>query len=417
MIQMRKLNYIDLFAGCGGLSDGFEASNKYNILAAVEWEKKPLKTLEERLIKHYNIKNASKICLNFDIQRTEELFNGWNDEKYGNSKGLDNILENQKVDMIIGGPPCQAYSIAGRIRDNNGMSFDYRNYLFESYIKVVSKVKPSIIVFENVPGLLSAKPNGINIVERIKEEFNKNGYEVLEKLNNAIIDVSDYGVPQYRKRIIIIGLRKKLFKGRNIQNILNDFYQNILPKYKSKKITVRQAINDLPKIYPEINGNNVNYISCDNLYNDHISRHHSVRDIAIFKTLAIDKEQKLNQFNNSESIKQLYYETTGRWSNIHKYHVLDWDEPSTTIVAHLHKDGLRHIHPDPEQARSITVREAARLQSFDDSFEFIGSRSDAYKMIGNAVPPKFAESLANALFDFFKKYIIDFELVNINENN
>ena len=409
---MKKLNYIDLFAGCGGLSDGFEASNKYNILAAVEWEKKPLKTLEERLSKHYNIKNADKVCLNFDIQRTEELFNGWNDEKYGNNRGLAKIINNKKVDFIIGGPPCQAYSVAGRIRDENGMSFDYRNYLFESYIKVVSKIKPSIIVFENVPGLLSAKPNGINIVEKIREEFNRNGYEILEKLNGAIIDVSDYGVPQYRKRIIIVGLRKELFSGRNIQNILNDFYKNILPKYKSKKMTVRDAISDLPKLYPEINGNNVHYTSQDNYFIDHISRQHSIRDITIFQKLAMDKEQKLNQYNDTESIKQLYYETTGKWSNIHKYHVIDWDEPSTTIVAHLHKDGLRHIHPDPKQARSITVREAARLQSFDDSFEFFGSRSDAYKMIGNAVPPKFAKCLANGLFDFFNKYLIDLESEN-----
>ena len=394
---MKKLNYIDLFAGCGGLSDGFEASNKYNILAAVEWEKKPLKTLEERLSKHYNIKNADKVCLNFDIQRTEELFNGWNDEKYGNNRGLAKIINNKKVDFIIGGPPCQAYSVAGRIRDENGMSFDYRNYLFESYIKVVSKIKPSIIVFENVPGLLSAKPNGINIVEKIREEFNRNGYEILEKLNGAIIDVSDYGVPQYRKRIIIVGLRKELFSGRNIQNILNDFYKNILPKYKSKKMTVRDAISDLPKLYPEINGNNVHYTSQDNNFIDHISRQHSIRDITIFQKLAMDKEQKLNQYNDTESIKQLYYETTGKWSNIHKYHVIDWDEPSTTIVAHLHKDGLRHIHPDPKQARSITVREAARLQSFNDSFEFFGSRSDAYKMIGNAVPPQLAKRVALAL--------------------
>ena len=404
---MKKINYIDLFAGCGGLSDGFEATNKYNILAAVEWEKKPLETLEKRLNNRYKLKNSNSICLNFDIQRTDELFNGWNDTKYGINEGLNSILKNKKVDFIIGGPPCQAYSIAGRIRDDNGMSFDYRNYLFESYIKVVSKVKPSIIVFENVPGLLSAKPNGINIAEKIRDEFDKNGYEILERLNKAIIDVSDYGVPQYRKRIIIVGVRKDLFNQKDIQTILNDFYQNILPKYKSKKMTVRNAISDLPKIYPKINENKVSYISYDNKYGDHISRQHSIRDIAIFKKLATDKMKKMNKFNDSESIKKLYYETTGKWSNIHKYHVLDWDEPSTTIVAHLHKDGLRHIHPDPEQARSITVREAARLQSFDDDFEFIGSRSDAFKMIGNAVPPKFAKCLANALYDFFCKYCVN----------
>ena len=404
---MKKINYIDLFAGCGGLSDGFEATNKYNILAAVEWEKKPLETLEKRLNNRYKLKNSNRVCLNFDIQRTDELFNGWNDTKYGINKGLNSILKNKKVDFIIGGPPCQAYSIAGRIRDDNGMSFDYRNYLFESYIKVVSKVKPSIIVFENVPGLLSAKPNGINIAEKIRDEFDKNGYEILERLNQAVIDVSDYGVPQYRKRIIIVGVRKDLFNPKDIQTILNDFYQNILPKYKSEKMTVRNAISDLPKIYPKISKNKISYISYDNKYGDHISRQHSIRDIAIFKKLATDKVKKMNKFNDSESIKKLYYETTGKWSNIHKYHVLDWDEPSTTIVAHLYKDGLRHIHPDPEQARSITVREAARLQSFDDDFEFIGSRSDAFKMIGNAVPPKFAKCLANALYDFFCKYCVN----------
>lgn len=401
---MKKLNYIDLFAGCGGLSDGFEATNKYNILAAVEWEKRPLDTLEKRLKKQYNVENAEKICLNFDIQRTEELFNGWKDEKYGSNEGLEKLIKNKKVDFIIGGPPCQAYSVAGRIRDDNGMSFDYRNYLFESYIKVVSKLKPSIIVFENVPGLLSAKPNGINIVEKIREEFIKNGYEILNNLNGAVIDVSDYGVPQFRKRVIIVGIRTDLFPDESIQEILKDFYNIILPKYKSKKVTVKDAISDLPKIYPDINDKGVKYISQNNNYNDHVSRLHSVRDIMIFKELALDKEQKTNMYNSTESIKQLYYETTGKWSNIHKYHVLDWNEPSTTIVAHLHKDGLRHIHPDPEQARSITVREAARLQSFDDSFEFCGSRSDAYKMIGNAVPPKFAKCLACALVDLYKKY-------------
>ena len=191
---MKKLNYIDLFAGCGGLSDGFEASDKYNILAAVEWEKRPLSTLEKRLTEKYKIKNADKICLNFDIQRTEELFNGWQDEKYGNNNGLEKLIKDKKVDFIIGGPPCQAYSVAGRIRDDNGMSFDYRNYLFESYIKVVSRLKPSVIVFENVPGLLSAKPNGINIVEKIREEFNKNGYEILNKLNTNNIFPNNYFV-------------------------------------------------------------------------------------------------------------------------------------------------------------------------------------------------------------------------------
>jgi DNA (cytosine-5)-methyltransferase 1 len=100
----------------------------------------------------------------------------------------------------------------------------------------------------------------------------------------------------------------------------------------------------------------------------------------------------------------LYFKITGKRSNIHKYHVLKWNKPSNTIPAHLYKDGLRHIHPDSKQARSITVREAARLQSFDDDFEFTGSLTDQYKMVGNAVPPKFAEAIALAFYEFLIKY-------------
>ena len=401
---MKKIRYLDLFAGCGGLSEGFESTKKYEIVSAVEWEKVPLNTLCNRLKFKYNVNNAEDICLNFDIQRTDELFNGWNDEKYGSSLGLKNILGQKKVEFIIGGPPCQAYSIAGRIRDKNGMKDDYRNYLFESYIRVVSLVKPDLIVFENVPGMLSAKPNGVNIVDRIQKEFNKNGYEILDNLNDALIDVSDYGVPQVRKRVIIIGIKKGLFN--NNQKILQSFYKNYLPKYKKTKRSVRDAIGDLPKLIPCVSGDKVFYHGANSIYSDHNPRFHNIRDMKIFSKLAFDIDSGANIYATADSIKELYYKETGKKSNIHKYHVLLWDQPSTTIVSHLHKDGLRHIHPDYEQARTITIREAARLQSFPDDFEFLGNQGDKYKMIGNAVPPLFANSLANALYDFYNDNFI-----------
>ena len=137
---------------------------------------------------------------------------------------------------------------------------------------------------------------------------------------------------------------------------------------------------------------------------NHEPRMHSKRDIKTFEMLTADIENGQNKFASVESLKNLYYELTGKRSNIHKYHVLKWNKPSNTIPAHLYKDGLRHIHPDSKQARSITVREAARLQSFDDDFIFTGSLTDQYKMVGNAVPPKFAKSIALALNDFLKKY-------------
>ena len=209
---MNKLRSIDLFAGCGGLMDGFEQSGKYETLAAVEWEKGPCRNLRKRLRDKWKYKNADDMVLQFDIQRTDELFDGWKDDEiYGSSEGLDKLIGSEKLDIIIGGPPCQAYSIAGRVRDEHGMKNDYRNYLFESYLKVVEKYKPKLFVFENVPGILSAQPGDRPIIEIIQESFNNAGYYVLPDLRKAIIDFTDYGVPQNRKRIIIVGLRKEYF--------------------------------------------------------------------------------------------------------------------------------------------------------------------------------------------------------------
>lgn len=398
---MNKVKTIDLFAGCGGLMDGFEQSNLYTTLACVEWEKAPCDNLRKRLTDKWKYYDADLRVLRFDIQRTEELFNGWqNDSNYGDSKGLDSLIGDNKIDLIIGGPPCQAYSIAGRIRDEHNMKNDYRNYLFESYLKVVCRYRPKAFVFENVPGILSAKPGDRYIIEIIKEQFEQAGYEVLSNLRNAIIDFTDYGVPQNRSRIIILGLDKKTYP--NAKELLEKFYSEILPKYKFKeKATVRQAIGDLPKLYPLTDNETQKYSHtvCQCEVKNHLPRWHSQRDIEIFRLLAEDIEQKRFQYITTESLKKLYTEKTGKVSNVHKYHVLRWDMPSNLIPAHLYKDGLRHIHPDSTQARTITVREAARLQTFPDDYEFIGSQMDQFKMIGNAVPPLFSKKLAQAIYE------------------
>lgn len=398
---MSQYNLIDIFAGCGGLSEGFEKNAEYNMLAAVEWEKSPVKNLIHRLTTKWDVIDAPKRVLRFDIQRTTELIEGWNnDPDYGTHEGLDTLLGGEPLDLIIGGPPCQAYSVAGRIRDENGMHDDYRNYLFESYMKIVRKYRPKLFVFENVPGMLSAKPGGNAVTELIKSDIEKSGYEIINDLKKyAQVDFSEYGVPQKRKRVIIVALRKDLYP--DAQKSLEFFYSEHLPKYKEPMKTVRDAIEDLPKLVPlseevKIRGRKYSHTFNDEISN-HLPRFHSQRDINSFKLLAEDLESGTGKYLSSESLKQLYTELTGRTSNIHKYHVLRWDKPSNTIPAHLYKDGLRHIHPDPEQARSITVREAARLQTFDDDYEFISSAGDNYKMIGNAVPPKFSEILAEAI--------------------
>lgn len=399
---MATYNFIDAFAGCGGLSEGFKATNQYKTLAAIEWEKPQVLNLINRLKSRWDYQNADDIVMRFDIQRTEELLNGWtDDEEYGSHPGLNSLIDGKNVDVIIGGPPCQAYSVAGRIRDANGMRDDYRNYLFESYLKIIDAYRPKVFVFENVPGILSAKPGGVLVTDLIREAINDIGYTILDDLRSAQINLAEYGVPQVRKRVIIIGLRNDLYE--NPQATLEDFYSNILPQYKETTRTVRDAISDLPRLYPlntieKIGGKKLSHsYNEDCTVTNHISRFHSARDIGVFRMLAEDIESGRNEYITTEALRNLYTQLTGRNSNVHKYHVLRWNSPSNTIPAHLYKDGLRHIHPDPEQGRSITVREAARLQTFPDDYEFISSTGDNYKMIGNAVPPKFSEKLAQAL--------------------
>lgn len=408
----KKLHTIELFAGCGGLLEGFLQQGCYDTLACVEWEKAPCLTLANRLKQKWHHENAYNEVIRFDIQRTDELINGFDDEEYGKHEGLAKLIGNQTVDAIVGGPPCQAYSLAGRIRDEHGMKEDYRNYLFESYMRIVKYFKPKFFVFENVVGLLSAAPDGYPIVNRIRKEFMDAGYKVAEKFRDTLFEVCDYGVPQHRKRVIIIGIKMDCFDTDNCvsDNMIHDFYNVIMPSLRQKQRTVFDAIGDLPQIYPlqepiVINGKKYShYPISSELVKNHVPRFHSARDISVFRLLEEDIQSGRKEYVSIEKLKELYTKVTGKKSNIHKYYVLRNDEPSNTIPAHLYKDGMRHIHPDPEQARSITVREAARLQTFPDDFEFLGANMAQYKMIGNAVPVDFAKIVAEALYKLIKKY-------------
>lgn len=415
-MSKRKLNTIDLFAGCGGLMDGFMQSGHYNTLACVEWDKYPCETLANRLRIKWKHKDADKEVIRFDIQRTDELINGFDDPEYGINVGLSKLVGKKKLDVIIGGPPCQAYSLAGRIRDPQGMRDDYRNYLFESYIKILTHFKPNFFIFENVVGMLSAQPDGEPIVHKISKAFDEAGYVVIDDFKRAVFDVADFGIPQHRKRVIILGVRKDIFntqdKNSIPKQIVEDFYTITMPLKQKAAIrrTVKDAIGDLPKLYPSktiIRSNGQKYshepIFSDGVLN-HSPRFHSERDQEIFKLLCEDIESGRNQYVSTEELKKLYTRFTGKQSNIHKYYVLRWDQQSNTIPAHLYKDGMRHIHPDSKQARSITVREAARLQTFADDFDFLGPTMAQYKMIGNAVPSDFAKIIAEGLFELFNKY-------------
>ena len=191
--------------------------------------------------------------------------------------------------------------------------------------------------------------------------------------------------------------------------MLDEFYMSILPARKcDKKRTVEDAIGDLPALYPllhetKICGKKSSHTFADVSIPNHIPRFHNKRDIGIFRKLAVDIENGELRFVSTDALKKLYEEETGHTSTVHKYYVLRRDEPSNLIPAHLYKDGLRHIHPDSDQARSITVREAARLQTFPDDYIFVGSQMDQYKMIGNAVPPAMSKIIAESVWELLFK--------------
>lgn len=412
---MDKLKYLDLFAGAGGLSEGFLQTGLFKEVAAVEWLKPQVDTLRKRLKDRWGYEDVEESVMHFDIQRENELFNGWDDEKFGIGKGLDYFVNNSNgIDLVIGGPPCQAYSVAGRVRDKNHMHDDYRNYLFEHYLSVVERYQPKFFVFENVPGMLSARPEGGPLVtELVTKGFASIGYEIIDDLKKyAVINAKDYNVPQSRKRVIIVGVNKKLVSDNiDVQKELREFYTDILPNYKSEKeMTVYEAIGDLQKFKPLLDDENHKLRnSYEEIPNSGLDiqlqkpRYQNIRDIEIFHMLSKDIEEETKLYTGSKELSKVYEEKVGSKSPIHRYHVLRPDKPSTTIIAHLYKDGNRFIHYDSSQSRTITPREAARIQSFDDDFEFIGPQGATYQMIGNAVPPKLAKVLGNAINDLFVK--------------
>lgn len=278
-------------------------------------------------------------------------------------------------------------------------------YLFEHYLNVVNRYRPKLFVFENVPGILSAAPDGTPITDLIRKGFEKIGYEIIKDLRVAKVNASDYSVPQNRERMIIVGVDAQRYS--NIQVFLKEFYSNILLEYRGNKVfTVRDAIGDLPECKPfwdeEHHNKKTSHETPESDYTWHKPRYHNMRDMDTFRLLAHDIESGKREYD-SKKISELYEKKVGSKSPIHRYHVLEPDLPSTTIIAHLYKDGNRFIHYDSKQSRTITVREAARLQSFDDDFDFVGSQGNAYQMIGNAVPPKLAKAVGLAVADLLKR--------------
>jgi DNA (cytosine-5)-methyltransferase 1 len=390
-------SFIDLFAGCGGLSEGFYRQG-FRALAHVEIDHYACETLRTRM-RHYGYRHAEEEVIEHDIT-SEDII-----------ERIERVTHGRPVDVIIGGPPCQAYSTAGRVRDGEGMARDPRNYLFESYVRILEHFEPKFFVFENVTGLLSARVDGGLIFPRVIHALG-NRYKVIDDPAILVHNTADYGVPQIRKRVIIMGVRDDIDEKEAIDlynAVRKTHYDPEMPENERhgllRFVDVHDALSDLPPVEPGQDASTDAFdYPCNNAFlrrigqpgihplMDHLARNHNEMDRERFRVM-IEHHWSFGEMRRRRP--DLEHEHARVFDN--SYVVQWWDLPSKTILAHIHKDGFQFIHPDYDQARTFTVREAARIQSFPDDFVFVGSRGEKYKQIGNAVPVLFAEALAKAI--------------------
>ena len=372
---------IDLFAGAGGCSLGFINKGFKILLANDNWEA-AAKTYKE------NHKNTEFILKNIEDLEVKEIL-----EKTSMSRG--------EIDVIIGGPPCQGFSTVGkRFID------DPRNKLFKEYVRIVEGVYPKVFVMENVVGLTNMQKG--KVLEQALKEFRLIGYKVDFRILNAV----DYGVPQYRERVILIGTRYDI----NIEFPLPTTIEHNLFSNAQSRITIMDAISDLPPI--EAGCNVVEYkIAPLNIYQK------TRRKDCVKLTLhsAVSHNKKLQDMMayipdggsvwGIECLPQHLRPTSG-YKNT--YCRLDSKEPAMTITRNFAcVSSSRCIHPF--QNRGLTPREAARIQSFDDDYIFIGSRSDISLQIGNAVPPLLSEKIAETVLNMLNA--IEFKNIKYSASN
>lgn len=421
MNSMKKeLLFLDLFAGGGGLSEGFMRAG-FKPVAHVEADKAACFTLKTRMAyhwlkdnkreNHYNDYLHRRVSRNdlYDTVSKAEISSVINAE-IGTAtlpaifRQIDELLKVNSLDLIIGGPPCQAYSLVGRSRDINRMRGDDRNYLYLFYAEFLKKYQPRYFVFENVTGLLSARSEDQDLYfDKMRALFREAGYET----EHRSLSANDFGVLQNRKRIVLIG-KKGAKPG---------FYPE--PKtWKPDGVLVNDIFTDLPPL----NAGEGSVLPCQTirymgtyLYdagirNDtvpvtfHIVRNHNKRDLEIYR-IAVQKWNKKKERLNYNDLPSRLKTHHNRVSFLDRFKVIAGDMPySHTIVAHISQDGHFSIHPDIKQNRSITPREAARLQTFPDDYYFesvndVPGYTAAFKQIGNAVPVLLAQKIAERLLE------------------
>ena len=521
--MMKKIPVIDLFAGPGGLAEGFssiikEKQRAFDIKLSIEKDESAHKTLELRSFCRQFPKDGLpeeyyEVLRETDLKKREEkkahLFEKFENEyavakkeawlaELGNKnyphsqvdQRIKEALKGEKDWVLIGGPPCQAFSLVGRSRVGGIHEEDHRVFLYKEYLRIIAKHQPTVFVMENVKGLLSASLNGEKIFSWILKDL-KNPSSVFINSSHAkykvyslvkseiqhdkdyLIKAEEYGIPQKRHRVILLGIRedlkiipptlekkekvtlksvidklpkirssinrkfinfeiidgKKKRKYEKIkddsliwENYINKFKKDIiswngLKNYKNKKEVIASKFCKGAEFVPAINTIEKNHPLAgwylDKKLNgipNHQSRSHLLEDLkrymfASIFTLSEGRFPRMQDYEkfNKDLLPDHKSAKTGKFAD--RFRVQLPDEPATTVTSHISKDGHYFIHYDSNQCRSLTVREAARIQTFPDNYLFCGSRTAQYHQVGNAVPPYLSKQIA----DIVKKILLNYE--------
>lgn len=494
---------VDIFAGPGGLNEGFSSvrhpltnERVFRTAISIEMESSAVKTLTLRAaFRHlqnseagvppaYEDFHAQTISLDALLadERVAEAYRLAENEvrQFELSKEsrpesdrliADALGENTDNWVLIGGPPCQAYSLAGRSRRTNDETFkdDHKHFLYLEYLHIIEKFRPSVFVMENVKGLLSAVNGGNQMFDLIRGDLTNPApgleydlYSMVEESNgdldpaSFVIKAEEFGIPQKRHRVILVGVRKgsgfasprtldrttevtvldaigNLPKIRSTISRTSDplghawadvrrysvglaeghFSKSDVPSVSSRKLdpsSTRLPTNpsddvltkESSKIYHEWIQQDAPAVTMQ-----HHARGHMVKDLERYFLLS----SLAPALQRSPKVRDLPREFWPLHKNVDSDHmpfedrfrVQVWNKPSTTIVSHIAKDGHYYIHPDPEQMRSFTVREAARLQTFPDNYYFCGNRTQQFTQVGNAVPPLLAYKIGQSISDLMRE--------------
>ncbi len=510
---MKPIPIIDLFAGPGGLGEGFMSlkneSNKslFDIKLSIEKDVNAHKTLTWRsFFRQFDKLNKAvpneyyKAYREKSLVKREELIELTLDKypegaaarkeaclvELGSKKWPEEVvdgmiyrqLKGAKDWVLIGGPPCQAYSNVGRSRVGGVNKDDSRVYLYKEYLRILKKHKPAIFVMENVKGLLSAQVDRENVFDWMKKDLALNGtYKIhsfvkpVKEDRDYLIRCEEYGIPQKRHRVILLGLRSDFkHKGKylkknaevNLESVIGEIpavrsalnrefvrynssekYENGSPKRVYKNLTdsdlkwIEYKRRHMAKIekwgdldltllrdgrqlfdagiggeFIEVGQTMTADHSLNKWYTDsklkglanHESRAHLTQDLMryLFASLYVEKNGTFPRMDDyarhsEDLVPDHANAASGKFND--RFRVQLKDCPATTITSHISKDGHYFIHYDPNQCRSLTVREAARIQSFPDNYLFRGSRTQQFHQVGNAVPPYLASQLAEIVFD------------------